>query len=114
MANELWLKLGLRVSPHTVRKYLPKRLDRGTGKRATSQGWLTFVRNHAQAIVACDFCVAVTATFRIFYVFVVIEHVSRQLRHVNVTAHIVFSSMTRTRFSHILWTRGFAIWGCGC
>src|SRR5256886_4308681 len=87
IANELSLKLGLRVSPRTVRKYLPKRLDRGPGKRATSQGWATFVRNHAQAIVACDFCVAVTATFHIFYVFVVIEHVSRQLLHVNVTAH---------------------------
>src|SRR6266850_6482530 len=87
IANELLLKLGLRVSPHTVRKYLPKHLDHGRGKRATSQRWLTFVRNHAQAIVACDFCVVVTATFRIFYVFVVIEHVSRQLLHVNVTAH---------------------------
>jgi transposase InsO family protein len=52
-----------------------------------SQRWTTFVRNHAQAIVACDFCVAITATFRILYVFVVIEHVSRRLLHVNVTAH---------------------------
>jgi putative transposase len=87
IANELSLKLGLCVLPRTVRKYLPKRLDRGPGQRATAQGWSTFVRNHAQAIVACDFCVAVTATFRLFYVFVVIEHVSRQLLHVNVTAH---------------------------
>jgi hypothetical protein len=31
--------------------------------------------------------VAVTATFRILYVFVVIEQVSRRLIHVNVTAH---------------------------
>jgi transposase InsO family protein len=37
--------------------------------------------------VACDFCVAITATFRILYVFVVIEHSSRRLPHVNVTAH---------------------------
>ena len=87
IANELLLKLGLRVSSRTVQKYIPKRLDRGPSKGATSQRWLTFVRNHAQAIVACDFCVAVTATFRIFYVFVVIEHVSRQLLHVNMTAH---------------------------
>ena len=35
IANELLLKLGLRVSPRTVRKYLPKRLDRGPGQRAT-------------------------------------------------------------------------------
>ncbi len=45
------------------------------------------MRNHAQAIVACDFCVAITATFRTLYVFVVIEHTSRRLLHVNVTAH---------------------------
>ena len=87
IANELLLKLGLRVSPRTVRKYLPKRLDRGPGNRVPSQRWSTFVRNHAQAIVACDFCVVVTATFRLLYVFVVIEHASRRLLHVNVTAH---------------------------
>src|SRR5713101_6219269 len=33
IANELLLKLGLRVSPRTVRKYIPKRLDRGPGHR---------------------------------------------------------------------------------
>ena len=87
IANELLLKLGLRVSPRTVRKYMPKRLHHGRGIRVPSQRWLIFVRNHAQAIVACDFCVAVTATFRVLYVYVVIEHISRRLLHVNVTAH---------------------------
>ena len=74
IANELLLKLGLRVSPRTVRKYLPTRLTNGRGQRTTSQRWRTFVRNHAQEIVACDFCVVVTATFRLLYVFVVMEH----------------------------------------
>ena len=87
IANELLLKLGLRVSPRTVRKYMSKRLDQGPGTRVRSQRWATFVRNHAQAIVACDFCVVITATFRLLYVFVVIEHASRRLLHVNVTAH---------------------------
>jgi putative transposase len=87
IANELLLKLGLHVSPRTVRKYMPKRLDPRPGTRSQSQRWATFVRNHAQAIVACDFCVAITATFRLLYVFVVIEHASRRLLHVNVTAH---------------------------
>jgi putative transposase len=87
IANELLLKLGLRVSSRTVRKYLPKHLDHGRGKRASSQRWQTFVRNHAQAIVACDFCVVVTATFRMLYVFVVMEHASRSILHVNVTAY---------------------------
>jgi transposase InsO family protein len=87
IANELLLKLGLKVSPRTVRKYMPDHCVRGPGKRSQSQRWSTFIRNHAKGIVACDFCVAVTATFRLLYVFVVIEHASRRLLHVNVTAH---------------------------
>lgn len=47
----------------------------------------TRVRNHARAIVACDLFVAVTASFRLLLVFVVIEHGSRRLLHLNVTAH---------------------------
>ncbi len=45
------------------------------------------MRNHAQAIVACDFCVAITSTFRLIYVFVVIEHATRKILHVSATAH---------------------------
>jgi len=87
IANELLLKLGLKVSPRTVRKYMPDHCVGDPGKRSQSQRWSTFVRNHAKGIVACDFCVAVTTTFRLLYVFVVIEHASRRLLHVNVTAH---------------------------
>jgi putative transposase len=51
------------------------------------QGWTTFLRNHAKAIVACDFFVAVTATFRLLHVLAVIHHGSRRLLHFNVTTH---------------------------
>jgi putative transposase len=78
IANELLLKLGLRVSPRTVRKYLPKRPP---GRSRGDQRWATFLNNHARAIVACDFFAAVTATFRLLYVFVVIDHGSRYLIH---------------------------------
>lgn len=84
IANELLLKLGIQVSPRTVRKYLPPR-PRGRPRRDLR--WSTFLRLHAQGIIACDFLVAVTATFRLLYVFVVIEHRSRRLVHCNVTAH---------------------------
>jgi transposase InsO family protein len=87
IANELRLKLGLRVSPRTVRKYMPRRQPPGPGTRGSSQRWATFVRNHAQAIVACDFCLVVTATFRLLYVFVVMDHATRRILHINVTAH---------------------------
>ena len=84
IANELLLKLGLRVSPRTIRKYMPKRPP---GRPRGDQRWSTFLRNHAQGIVACDFFVSVTATFRLFYVLVLIEHGSRRLLHFNVTQH---------------------------
>ena len=87
IANELLLKLGLRVSPRTVRKYMPKRVNPGRGQRVSSQHWRTFVRNHAMAIIACDFCVVVTATFRLLYVFVIMEHATRRILHTNVTTH---------------------------
>jgi len=87
IANELLLKLGLRVSPRTVRKYMPKRLGHGRQQRSPSQRWSTFVCNHARTIVACDFCVVVTATFRLLSVFVLMEHATRRILHVNVTAH---------------------------
>jgi len=86
IANELLLKLGLRVSPRTIRKYMPKSPP-ATGIPRGDQRWATFLKNHARGIIACDFCVAVTSTFRILYVFVVIEHASRRLIYLNATAH---------------------------
>jgi transposase InsO family protein len=84
IANELLVKLGIRVSARTVGKCIPKR---PRGQPRGDQRWSTFLKNHARAILACDFFVAVTATFRMLYVFVVIEHGTRRLTHVNVTAH---------------------------
>jgi transposase InsO family protein len=84
VADELLLKFGIRVSPRTVRKYLGReqpRTPRG------DQRWSTLVRNHAKAIVACDFFVSVTAKFRILYVFVAMEVGSRRILHCNVTEH---------------------------
>ena len=83
IANEMLLKLGIQVSPRTVSKYLPLR---PRGRPRGDLRWSSFLRLHAQGIIACDFFVAVTATFRQLYVFVVIEHRSRRLVHCNVTA----------------------------
>jgi len=85
IAAELLLKLGIRISPRTVRRYMPD--DTGSQRGPSSQRWMTFVRNHAQGILACDFFVAITATFRVFYVFVVLEVGTRRIAHFNVTAH---------------------------
>jgi transposase InsO family protein len=48
---------------------------------------MTFVRNHAQAILACDFFIVVTASFQVHYVFVLLEVGTRRISHFNVTAH---------------------------
>src|ERR1035441_276005 len=51
IANELLLKLDIRVSPRTVSKYLPRR------PRIRPRGdlrWSTFLRLHAQGIIACS------------------------------------------------------------
>jgi len=84
IASELLVKLGIRSSPRTVGKYMPKRPP---GQPRGDQRWSTFLKNHAKGILACDFFVAVTATFRMLYVFVIIEHRRRRLAFVNVTAH---------------------------
>jgi putative transposase len=71
IAAELLLKLGLRVSPRTVRRYMPPSVE--PRRRPGVQDWSTFVRNHVRGILACDFFVVVTATFRVFYVVVILE-----------------------------------------
>ncbi len=76
IAHELLLKLGIQLSPRTVRKYMPH--DPG-GQPRGDQRWSTFVANHAKVIVACDFLTVVTATFKCLYVLVIIELGTRKL-----------------------------------
>jgi putative transposase len=84
IADELLLKIGIRISPRTVRRYIPNPPQRSTDPK---QRWMTFVRNHAKAIIACDFFVVATATFQLVYVFFVMEIGTRRLLHFNVTRH---------------------------
>jgi putative transposase len=86
VADELSLKLGILVSPRTVAAYWPEGLDAGP-RRVSSQRWSTFVRNHASALIACDFATVVTASFRTLYVLILMELGTRKLLHCNVTAH---------------------------
>ena len=51
IASELLVKLGIQVSPRTVRKYLPKR---PSGQPRGDQRWSTFLQNHAKGILACE------------------------------------------------------------
>ena len=84
IADELLLKLQIRLSPRTVAKYSKQRPG---PRRSRDQRWSTFLKNHANAIVACDFFTVVTVCFRVVYVFVALEIGSRRLIHFNATEH---------------------------
>jgi Integrase core domain/zinc-finger of transposase IS204/IS1001/IS1096/IS1165 len=55
--------------------------------RSSSQTWRTLIENHVCETLACDFFVALTATFRLVYVFLVMEIGRRRIVHWNVTEH---------------------------
>jgi transposase InsO family protein len=73
------LMLGLQVGEATVSRYMPLR------RKPPSQTWRAFLQNHTQDLVSIDFFVVPTATFRVLYVFLVLEHERRRIVHFNVT-----------------------------
>jgi hypothetical protein len=77
------LKLGFTVSERSVSRYLHAVQRRGDpGKR-----WLTFLRNHREAIVAMDFFTVPTVSFRVLYCLFIIEHARRRILYFHLTAH---------------------------
>src|SRR5450631_1437908 len=88
--NPLWgaprihgelLKLGFEVAQSSVAKYMVKR------RRPPSQGWRTFLCNHAPDIAAMDLFVVPTIGFGLLYAFVIVRLDRRDLVWINVTAN---------------------------
>jgi transposase InsO family protein len=88
--NPLWgarrihgelLKLGFEVAQSSVAKYMVKR------RRPSSQGWRTFLRNHAPDIAAMDLFVVPTVGFDLLYAFVIVRLDRRDLVWINVTVN---------------------------
>jgi putative transposase len=77
------LKLGFAVSERTVARYLRRLRPRGN----PDGRWRVFLQNHLDVIVALDFFMVPTATFRLLYCFFVIEHRRRRILHFNVTGN---------------------------
>jgi hypothetical protein len=75
------LKLGFSVSERTVSRYMRSHRCRPEQR----QSWLTFLRNHREVIVAMDFFVVPTASFRLLYVWFAIRHSRREVVHWSVT-----------------------------
>src|SRR5271167_2224528 len=90
MENPLWgaprihgelLKLGFEVAQSSVAKYMVKRGG------PPSQGWHTFLWNHASDIAAMDLFVVPTIGFDLLYAFVIVRLDRRDLVWINVTAN---------------------------
>src|SRR5258705_12830729 len=88
--NPLWgaprihgelLKLGFEVAQSSVAKYMIKRCG------PPSQGWLTFLRNHAPNIAAMDLFVVPTIGFDLLYVLTIVRLARRDLVWINVTSN---------------------------
>jgi transposase InsO family protein len=88
--NPLWgaprihaelLKLGFEVAQSTVAKYMVKRWG------PPSQGWRTFLRNHAPDIAAMDLFVVPTVGFSLLYALVIVRLDRRALVWTNVTQY---------------------------
>src|SRR6266540_4730567 len=89
VANPLWgaprihgelVKLGIDVGQTTVAKYMVRR------SQPPSQGWKTFLRNHADGIASMDLFVVPTISFRLLYGFLILQHSRRELLWLGVTA----------------------------
>ncbi|WJR75520.1 integrase core domain-containing protein [Bradyrhizobium sp. NP1] len=88
--NPLWgaprihgelLKLGFEVAQSSVAKYIVKR------RVPPSQGWRTFLRNHAPDIAAMDLFVVPTIGFDLLYALVFVRLDRRDLVWINVTTN---------------------------
>ena len=75
------LKLGFDLSERSVSRWM-RRAPRAPD---LVKRWLTFLRNHREAIAAMDFFTVPTLTFGVLYCFFVIGHDRRKILHFNVT-----------------------------
>jgi transposase InsO family protein len=90
IANPLWgaprihgelLKLGIDIGQTSVAKYMARR------RGPPSQGWKTFLHNHADGIAAMDLFVVPTISFRLLYGLLILGHGRRQILWFGVTTH---------------------------
>jgi putative transposase len=93
IAGEL-LKLGLRVSPSTVRRIL---LAAGSGPapRRSGPSWRQFLRQQAAGMLACDFFTVETISLRRLYVLFFIELESRRVHLAGCTTNPTGSWVTQ-------------------
>jgi hypothetical protein len=88
--NPLWgaprihgelLKIGIEIAQSSVAKYMVRR------RGPPSQGWRTFIRNHAPHIAAIDLFVVPTIDFKLLYGLAIIRLGRRRLVWTSATAN---------------------------
>jgi transposase InsO family protein len=96
--NPLWgaprihgelLKLGIEIAQSTVAKYMVRR------RGPPSQGWKTFLRNHAPDIAAIDLFVVPTIGFKLLYGLAIVHLKRRRLVWTNVTTNLTAEWIAR-------------------
>ena len=78
--------LGYQIGASTVWKIL-QAAGMDPSSRRSGPSWREFLRAQAQAILACDLFHLDTITLTRLYAFFVVEHATRQIRVLGVTAH---------------------------
>jgi len=109
LANPLWgaprihgelLKLGIDVGQTTVAKYMAR------NRRPPSQGWKTFLRNHADGIASIDLFIVPTLSFRLLCGLVILKHGRREILCHSATAHPSAEWMSRQLTEAYGWEEG--------
>jgi putative transposase len=78
--------LGIKIAPSTVWEILKTHGIQPAPER-NRQTWAAFLHSQAHAFLACDFFTTTTLSGATIYVFAVIEHATRRVRVLGVTAH---------------------------
>jgi transposase InsO family protein len=107
-ANPLWgaprihgelLKLGIEIGQTTVARYMAKE------RCPPSQGWRTFISNHAEGIAALDLFVVPTLSFRLLFGLLILRHDRREILWLGVTAHPTAEWMAQQVTEAIGWEK---------
>jgi hypothetical protein len=111
LANPLWgaprihgelLKLGIDIGQTSVAKYMARR------RRPPSEGWRTFLRNHADG-AAMDLGVVPTISFRLLYGRLILRHDRRRILWLGATTHPTAEWIARQLVEACGWRQSSAL-----
>ena len=115
LANPLWgaprihgelVKLGIDIGQTSVAKYMSRR------KGPPSQGWKTFLHNHADGGIAAHgepVLVVPPLSFRLLYGLLIMGHGRRQILRLGVTAHPTGQRIANQPRPHLAGSKFLAI-----